>query len=132
MWSGLTFEQVCKDHVAQIRKSLGISGVLSEISSWSTKGDEELGISGAQIDMLIDRRDRVITLCEMKFSVNDYIIDKDYHEKIRNKIEAFRRMTRTRKAIQVVFVTTYGVKENTYSSIVQGQVTLDGLFESTR
>ena len=73
VWSGFTFEQVCKDHVTQIRKSLGISGVLSEISSWSTKGDKELGISGAQIDMLIDRRDRVITLFEMKFSVNDYI-----------------------------------------------------------
>ena len=132
VWSGLTFEQVCKDHVAQIRKSLGISGVLSEISSWSTKGDEELGVSGAQIDMLIDRRDRVITLCEMKFSVNDYIIDKDYNEKIRNKIESFRLMTKTRKAIQVVFVTTYGVKQNTYSSIVQSQVTLDDLFETAR
>ena len=68
----------------------------------------------------------------MQFSVNDYIIDKDYHEKIRNKIESFRRMTKTRKAIQVVFVTTYGVRQNTYSSIVQGQVTLDDLFESAR
>lgn len=128
-WAGLTFEQVCKDHVSQIRRSLGISGVLSEISSWSTPGDEELGLPGVQIDMLIDRRDRVITLCEMKFSVNDYIIDKDYNEKIRNKIEVFRKITNTRKAIQIAFVTTYGVKQNKYSGVIQGQVTLDDLFE---
>ena len=127
-WAGLTFEQVCKDHVSQIRKSLGIFGVLSEISSWSTEGDKTLGIPGAQIDMLIDRRDRVITLCEMKFSVNDYIIDKDYNEIIRNKIEAFKQLTKTRKAVQVVFVTTYGVRQNAYSSIIQGQVTMDELF----
>ena len=127
-WAGLTFEQVCKDHVSQIRKSLGIFGVLSEISSWSTEGDKTLGIPGAQIDMLIDRTDRVITLCEMKFSVNDYIIDKDYNEIIRNKIEAFKRLTKTRKAVQIVFVTTYGVRQNAYSSIIQGQVTLDELF----
>lgn len=128
-WAGLTFEQVCKDHVRQIRRSLGISGVLSEISSWSTQGDNDLGLPGAQIDMLIDRRDRVITLCEMKFSVTDYIIDKDYNEKIRNKIEAFRHVTNTRKAIQIAFVTTYGVRQNKYSGVVQGQVTLDDLFE---
>ena len=102
--------------------------MLSEISSWSTDGDKVLGISGAQIDMLIDRRDRVITLCEMKFSLNDYIIDKKYNEIIRNKIESFKRLTKTRKAIQVVFVTTYGVRQNAYSSIIQGQVTLDELF----
>ncbi len=128
-WAGLTFEQVCKDHIAQIRKSLGISGVLSEISSWHIQNDEELGIPGAQIDLLIDRRDRVISLCEIKFSINDYIIDKDYSEKIRNKIEAFRYHTKTRKAIQVAFITTYGVRQNKYSGIVQRQVILDDLFE---
>ena len=131
-WAGLTFEQVCKDHVAQIRRSIGISGVLSEISTWSTKGDKNLGIPGAQIDMLIDRRDRVISLCEMKFSVNDYIIDKNYNEKLRNKMEAFRLQTKTRKALQIIFVTTYGVRQNSYSGIIQGQVTLDDLFESAR
>lgn len=129
-WAGNMFEQVCKDHTPQIRRSLGISGVLSEISTWSTKGDKDLGISGAQIDMLIDRRDRVITLCEMKFSVNDYIIDKEYYDRLRNKVEAFRQQTKTRKALQIVFVTTYGVKQNAYSGIVQGQVTLDDLFEN--
>ena len=64
----------------------------------------------------------------MKFYVNDYIIDKDYNEIIRNKIEAFKRLTKTRKAVQIVFVTTYGVRQDAYSSIIQGQVTLDELF----
>ena len=73
-WEGLTFEQICKDHVNQIKKNLGISGVLTEISSWAKQGNDDE--EGARIDMLIDRRDRVINLCEIKFSSLPYEIDK--------------------------------------------------------
>lgn len=128
VWSGLTFEQVCKDHIKQIKHKLGISGVLSEQFSWFTKGDKNLGISGAQIDLLIERRDRVINLCEIKYYGNEYIIDKDDDYKIRNRMETFRRFTDTKKAIQVVYITTYGVKTNMYSGIIQKQITLDDLF----
>lgn len=127
-WAGLTFEQLCKDHVPQIKHKLGISGVLSEESSWFTKGDDALGISGAQIDLLIERRDRVINLCEMKFSVNEYVVDKTYDANLRNKLETFRRMTNNRKSLQITMITTYGVKPNMYSNIIQSQVTLDDLF----
>lgn len=129
VWVGLTFEQLCKDHTEQIKKKLGISGVLSDESVWSTKGDDELGISGAQVDMVIDRRDRVVNLCEMKYSVKEYVIDKSYDEDLRNKIDSFRRSTGTNKAIQLIMVTTYGVKSNKYSGIVGNQVVLDDLFE---
>jgi AAA+ ATPase superfamily predicted ATPase len=127
-WAGLTFEQLCKDHVSQIKQKLGISGVLSEESIWFAQADEALGNKGAQIDMIIDRRDRVINLCEMKFSIAEYIIDKTYDAVLRNKVEMFRRNTGTKKAIQVTMVTTYGVKRNKYSSIAQSQVVLDDLF----
>lgn len=74
------------------------------------KADKKLGTAGKQIDLIIDRRDRVINLCEMKFSLSEYAIDKDYDENLRKRIETFRKNSKTKKAVQIVFVTTYGVE----------------------
>ena len=128
VWAGLTFEQLCKDHISQIKQKLGISGVLSEEYVWYTQENEELGISGAQIDLLIDRRDRVINICEMKFSINEFVIDKAYDMSLRNKLESFRRETNCRKTLQTTMITTYGVKQGKYSGFIQSQITLDDLF----
>ena len=125
-WAGQTFEQVCKDHIAQVKKAIGISAVLTDISSWN--GVSEAG--KAQIDLVIDRRDRVANICEIKFSINEIAIDKDYEDKLRKKLTVFREATKTRKALQLVMITTYGVRQNSHSGIVQSQVTLDDLFES--
>lgn len=127
-WEGLVFEQICRDHVSSIKKRLGISGVLSEESSWYVKGDKE--IHGAQIDLLISRRDHVTNLCEIKFSTGEYVIDKDYDLKLRNKIEAFRRDTSYKGTIQLVMITTFGLKKNQYSSLIQNQIVLNDLFSS--
>ncbi len=128
-WAGLTFEQVCKDHIYQIKKALGISGVLTEKFTWFCKENDDLGISGAQIDLLIERRDRVINICEIKFSNNEFVIDKEYDLKLRNKLEAFRQSTSTKYALQLTMITTYGLKHNKYSNIVGSEVTLDDLFD---
>lgn len=125
-WAGFTFEQLCKDHIRQIKQKIGISGVLSEVSTWFVQADEEN--EGAQIDMLIDRRDRVITICEMKFAHDEYSIDKDYDQILRRKITRFQEATGTKKGIQLVFVTTYGVTLNMYSQRISNQVVLDDLF----
>ncbi len=127
-WAGNMFEQVCKDHIRQIKQKVGILGILSEDSVWFIRPDKDINISGTQIDLIIDRRDRVIDLCEMKFSIGEYSIDKEYDEKIRKRIETFRKATGTKKAVQIVFVTTYGVEANPYSGIIQKQVTMDDLF----
>ena len=127
-WAGNMFEQVCKDHIKQIKQKIGILGVLSEESIWFIKANKKKGTSGTQIDMIIDRRDRVIDLCEMKFSLSEYTIDKEYDAALRGRIETFRKNTGTKKAVQIVFITTYGVEANQYSGIVQKQVTLDDLF----
>lgn len=127
-WSGLAFEQVCMDHIQQIKRKLGIGGVLSREFSWSTNGDEENGINGAQIDLLIDRRDRVVSICEMKYSVNLFGINKDYDAELRNKIDSFIKTTNSKKTIQLVLVTTMGLKNSKYNSIVNSQVLLDDLF----
>ena len=129
-WAGLMFEQLCKDHAAQIKQKLGITGVLTDESVWYTRGDAALGIPGAQIDMLIARRDRVINLCEMKFSINEFTIDKAYDAALRNKLDAFRRLTGSRATLQLTLITTYGVRQNKYSGLVQSQVELDDLFNA--
>ena len=126
-WQGLTFEQVCKDHISQIKKKLGISGILSTVSAWSKKGNNTE--TGAQIDMLIDRRDHVISLCEDKFSTQQYEITKEYDGSLKNKVAVFRESTGTKKTIQVVMVTTYGIKPNKYSNYVGRSIQLDDLFE---
>ena len=127
IWLGLTYEQVCKDHIQQIKKKIGISAVLSEESIWSLKGDDIQ--KGAQIDLLIDRADHVIDLCEVKYLEEEFVISKEYDMSLRNKREAFRTATGTKKTLQIVMITTYGIKPNKYSSIVSSQVLLDDLFE---
>ena len=125
-WAGQTFEQVCKDHINQVKKAIGISAVLTDISSWN--GISETG--KAQIDLVIDRRDRITNICEIKFSVGEFAIDKDYEDKLRKKMQVFREATKSRKALQLVMITTYGVRQNSHSGIMQSQVKMDDLFAS--
>jgi uncharacterized protein len=119
-WQGYTFEQLCMSHVTQLKAALGIQGILSNESSWQNKK--------TQLDLLIDRRDHVINLCEMKFSLNQFAITKDYYEKLRNKIAEFKASTKTKKSVFLTFVTTFGLEKNNYSGIVQNEITLDSLF----
>lgn len=119
-WSGYSFEQLCLHHIRQIKQKLGISGVQSDVCAW--KGEH------GQIDLLIDRRDQTINLCEMKFSQGEFEITKQYDEHLRERAESFRSETKTRKALHQTFVTTYGVKKNLYSGNIQSEVVLDDLF----
>lgn len=128
VWAGLSFEQVCKDHISQIKEKLGIASVLTTESVWYTTEDEDKGISGAQIDLLIDRRDHVVSLCEIKYSMNLFGIDKKYDMNLRNKIESFRKCSECKKSIQLVFITGYGLKEGKYNSLVSNSVTFEDLF----
>lgn len=123
-WSGYAFEMLCLCHVRQIKKTLGISGVQSLVSSWRSEMSED----GAQIDLVIDRKDQTVNLCEMKYSIAEFVIDKKYEGVLRNKLAAFLSETKTRKSLQLTFVTTYGVKANTYSSRIQSEVLLEDLF----
>ena len=124
-WRGRAFEDVCFVHQRQVKRALGIDGVQAEVYPWHTKGDT--ATAGAQIDMLIDRADRVMNLCEMKFTQGDFVITKDYDERLRNKLQTLLTATGKRN-VQVSLVTTFGLKMNMYSSRVQRVVTLDDLF----
>lgn len=120
------YEDVCMVHVQQIRQALGILGVQSEASPWHyVSVDKKMG---AQIDLLINRSDRIVDICEMKFCVNTYRMDKKADESIRNKIQVVMDTVRGRKAIHPVIVTTYGLAKNEYSSRIQRVITMDDLF----
>ena len=125
-WSGLAFERLCMAHTQQIKAALGIAGVLSNVYSWRKEADEMS--DGAQIDLLIDRKDQVINLCEMKYSLSEYAIDAEYEQKLRNKKSTFINATNTRKAVHLTMVTTFGIKTNAHSGIVQNEITLEDLF----
>ena len=127
-WSGLAFERVCLQHVPQIKKALGISGVLSNVYSWRTEADRDKGIDKTQIDLLIDRNDGVINLCEMKYSGQEYVITEDEEAKLRRRRGTLIEVTNTKKAVHITIVTPYGLKRNAHSSIAQNEVTLNHLF----
>ena len=129
-WMGLSFELVCLAHHRQIKAALGIAGVGTAISSWRSKADPDKNMQGFQIDMIIERADRIIHLCEMKFSTDRYAITDNYEMKLRERMGLFRMATKTRKTLVITFVTTYGVVDGKHKSIVHSEVTMDDLFKS--
>ena len=127
-WSGYAFENICMQHIASIKKALGISGVYTEISAWKFRGNNEL--PGAQIDLIIDRKDQVINLCEAKFTDSAFVITKAYAEQLRNKRTIFQQVTKSKKASFTTLLTTYpALKNDYYSDEIQSEVTMDALFE---
>ncbi len=124
-WSGYAFEQICLAHTLQIKKALQIGGIISNTLSWKSKKSD----NGAQVDLVIDRRDQVVNLCEIKYSINKYSITKAYADNLRNKIGVFKQETKTRKATFLTLITTYGLERNKYSTaLVQNDITMDDLF----
>lgn len=126
VWEGLAFERLCLQHVREIKSALGISGVISNDCSWQVTRTAEH--EGAQVDLLIDRKDGVINLCEMKFASGEYEIKAGEERHARARRELFKEMTATRKAVHLTYVTTYGLKRTAHAGFVQSEVTLDDLF----
>ena len=120
------FEQVCRDHIEQIKTKLGISGVMADVSTWQKAGTENE--KGLQIDLVIDRRDHVINLCEIKYVSQPYTITKEYDMSLKNKVAVFRESTKTNKTLQLTLITTYGLKNVKYSGYIGNNLCMDDLF----
>ena len=131
-WTGLAFERVCLEHIGQIKKKLGISGVLTQVNAWRCAADEEKGLFGSQIDLLIVRRDQVINVCEMKYSGVEYTVTKRDDQDMRRKIHDLVVGTGTKYAIHPTMVTCYGIAENAYAGNIQAVVVMDDLFETVQ
>lgn len=128
-WSGYAFESICMKHSTQLKKALGIENVYTETSVWKHKAGKD--DQGAQIDLLIDRRDLCINVCEMKFSTSKFELTKAYTKELENKLQVFKDRTKTRKALFLTLITTYGVKNSdSYPGLVQSDVKMDALFKA--
>lgn len=125
-WSGTAFEEACFLHVDQIKHALGMSAVQSDTSTFTLRGTAEH--DGSQCDMIISRADRIVNLCEMKFCMDEFAIDKSYDRILRNRMETVRKKLKKTQNLHLTFVTTFGVKPNLYSGCVQSEVTMDDLF----
>ena len=126
-WEGLAFERVCLMHIGEIKRALQIGGVKAGICSWRHVADETYG-KGAQIDLMIDRADNVINICEMKYSSGKYTLSKDDCANIDNKIDAFKAVSATAKSIHLTIITANGLSENAYARKAQSVLTLADLF----
>ncbi len=127
IWAGYSFEILTLSHISQIKQKLGISGVISDEYSCRIPTNGES--SGTQIDLVISRKDNTVNLCEIKFSLNEFEISADYESTLRNRIELFRKTyLRPHQSLQLTFVTTFGVKQNTHSWVVNNEVKLEDLF----
>jgi uncharacterized protein len=128
-WRGLAFEHLCLKHIEQVKKALGIAGIYTEESVWRHIGRDQ--DQGVQIDLLIDRQDNVINLCELKYYSKDWSITAVESDGLETKRRVFQKKTGTRKTIFITLITTYGVTTNEYYlQTIQNQVTIDALFES--
>lgn len=126
-WRGIAFEDLCMSHIDQIKKALGISGVATTESTLTLRGDGNN--KGTQIDLVIERNDRVVNLCEMKFYNSQFAIDKDYDLTLRNRINLLYSYLSRSQTIHLTLITTFGLQFNKYSGIVQQCLNLDDLFQ---
>lgn len=126
-WRGHAFENACLYHIEQIKNALGVVGVDSNNSPWVLK--DVGGQNGMQIDLIIDRSDRVVNLCELKFYNTEFEVKKDYEKKLRERLSWMIEHVSKRHNVQMTLVTTFGLKYGIHSGVFQKVVTLDSLFE---
>jgi hypothetical protein len=127
-WCGYAFENMCLKHIDQIKNALQIGGIYSESSGFLYKGSKEN--PGIQIDLIIDRNDHVINICELKFYSTPFSITKSYTKNLRNKLRIFKEVTKTKKQLMLTFISSFGINENEYSiGLVDNSLTMEVLFE---
>lgn len=128
-WCGVAFERACLWHIDQIKKKLGISGILTNEYAWRCQPDEKLNRHGTQIDLLIERSDGIIDVCEMKYSKDTYSITSDYATELARKRDVFQSVTGTKSAVHSIMITTDGVTKNEHWGEIQAEIVLDDLYD---
>lgn len=130
-WAGYAFENVCHKHIDRVIQSLGLSGISCFVNHWKhqaspSKPDED----GAEIDLLLDREDGAITLCEIKYTTEPFVVDKAVAKTFMRKLDAFSEQTKTKKQLFLIIISAEGVKDNLWSKeLVSGVVSLNDFFE---
>ena len=130
-WAGFSFESLCWKHLKQIRAAIGIKNILTKIGTWQFQAPKRIkNKSGAQIDLIFDRDDDVITLCEIKYTRKPFVLSKNEALSLSNKIKIFREVTGTNKQIEIALITPFGLKKNIWSEdLIDKEVHLQSLFK---
>ena len=123
-WRGNAFEICCVNHVPEIKASLGIAGVDTNEFAWRSEESDP----GAQIDLLIDRKDGIINLCEMKYTDDAFEVDKSEYGKLMNRLSSFQKETTPKKAIHMTLISANGIAKGKYASVFQNVITCEQLF----
>lgn len=126
VWRGYAFENVCYNHIVQIKRGLEIGGISSKQSAWIKPKDDNY--DGAQIDLIIERRDNVINMCEIKFYNKEFSVTKAYYEKILARVDMLVELIPPNATVHSTFITTFGLMQNEYSGAFVKVITLDDLF----
>ena len=127
-WAGYTFEGICLKHATEIEKALGIDGMANEMGTWRFVPPKGSKTTGAQIDLLFDRPDGIINLCEIKYAATEFVLSKSYAKELVSKAEVFKERTKTKKDIVVTLITTHGLKPGLWNDeVIDSVVTADDL-----
>lgn len=126
-WRGYAFENVCFNHIAQIKQALGISGISATQSAWTKPEDEEPGM---QIDLIIARGDNVVNMCECKFYCTEFVVDKKYDLVLRKRQSILETMISAKSTVHRTLITTYGIKDNRYRWSFDNVITMEDLFRA--
>ena len=119
-WFGLAFERVVAAHIEQLKAAVGIAGIYSENYSWRSKNPD----NKVQIDLLLNRADKVVNVCEIKYSSSEYILNKDEYLKIQNRIAVYQSETKTKSAVWPILITVFGLSGGEYANAINQQVTI--------
>jgi len=125
-WRGVAFEELCMNHIPQIKAALGISGTPSVESAWTLKGTDEN--QGAQIDLIIRRKDNLVNVCEMKFYQDVFSVSEDEERKLRHRMAVVSEQLKNRESPQLTLITTFSLKPGIHSTIFVHTIVLDDLF----
>jgi uncharacterized protein len=127
-WSGYAFESICLKHIAQIKSALSIAGVYSEASTFYSKATTTY--DGVQIDLLIDRNDHVINVCELKFYNTMFVPTKSFATTLRTKVALFKAISGTNKQVFLTLITAFPMLPNEHSiGLIDTALTMDALFD---
>lgn len=126
-WKGLAFERVCAQHISTIQKALGISGVYCNYYSWIAPKNDDY--PSMQIDMIIDRADNIVNMCEMKYTISPYSISASYLAELNRRRTRYQQEVAPRKSILLTMVSAFGIVNNAQASEINSIITLDDLFE---
>ena len=123
-WRGCAFETLCIQHIEDIKRALGISGVKTNCYTWNNLGSED----SAQIDLVIERADNITDICEIKYTDAAFTMDKSYEEKLLHKRDVFKNVTKTKQALKIVMISAHGIKGKAYTEHISEIITLEDLF----